>query len=98
LRVRFKSVALAAVVALAVHGCAAEPPRDVPIQPAVTTAAGDPGEIVCRDQEQTGTRFKKQTCRERSQIDEETRQSRDTMREALRKGGNTADAGVMPGN
>jgi hypothetical protein len=42
--VRFKSVALAAVVALAVHGCAAEPPRE------------------------------------------------------LRKGGNTADAGVMPGN
>jgi hypothetical protein len=96
--VRFKSVALAAVVTLAVHGCAADPPRDATIQPAATAAAGDPAEIVCRDQEQTGTRFKKQKCRERSQIDEETRQSRDTMREALRKAGNTSDPGVLPVN
>ena len=68
------------------------------MQPAATDGSGRSGEIVCRDQEQTGTRFKKQKCRERSQIDEETRQSRDTMRETLRKGGNTADAGVMPAN
>ena len=33
------------VVTLAVHGCAADPPRDATIQPAATAAAGESGEV-----------------------------------------------------
>lgn len=94
---RIRSIALA-LVTVAVHGCAAQPVEQAPVQPAATTAAGAPGEVVCREHEQTGTRFKKQKCRDKSQADTEARQSRETLRETLRKGGNTAEQGVMPGN
>jgi hypothetical protein len=83
-------------------GCAAPPARDPTVQPlapdspAQTAASTEPktdtqDEIVCRSERATGTRFKKERCRRRSDIDQQTRQSQDAMKEVERRGANRSD-------
>lgn len=90
-----KICALSMIAVLAIAGCAAEPGNDAaqPAEPVAATAASVEGgdEIVCRNEAQTGSRFKKQVCRRRSDIEAQTSAARQSMREKDRKGANALD-------
>jgi hypothetical protein len=103
-RIASGSLSTLTIILLVLAGCAS-PVRlstgqplasDSPAQTSATAAptestADNQDEIVCKSERQTGTRFKKERCRRRSDIDQQTQQARDAMKEVERKGANRSD-------
>jgi hypothetical protein len=101
--VRIPSSSLCTItMVLVLAACAAPPARDPTVQPLAPDSPGQTtastehttdtqDEIVCRAERATGTRFKKERCRRRSDMDQQTRQAQDAMREAERGSANRSD-------